>query len=121
MKSGNLILVCLILFYLFPFHGSTPISSPPISLTFASKLGIMNSPYVNTNFSEWSDDSQLPKFLLRLYNKVIDGTKQNPTEAMNLLGFGNKKIFANSLQILYPISVLKGKSMVLIQVAYSAC
>ena len=112
MISCNLILilVCLILF-LLPFNGSTLISQP-ISLTFASKLGIINAPYVNANISEWSDDSQLPKFMVRLYNKVIDRTKQDPTEAMNLLGYGNKKIFANSLQILYPISVLKGKSVI---------
>ena len=108
MNSFNIFLFCLILLFLFPINGSTSLLSPSISLPFISKLGIMNSPYVNPNSSEWSADSHLPKFMLRLYNKVIDGTKQDPTEAMNLLGFGNKKIFANSLQILYPISVLKG-------------
>ena len=79
---------------------SISLTKSHFSLIFATKFGFtLNG---NTNQSEWSTDPQPPNFMLRLYKKVIDKTEQDPTKAMNLLGFGNDKMFANSMQILYP-------------------
>ncbi|KAI6656637.1 BMPLa [Oopsacas minuta] len=103
-----LILVFLCLLNLLHYTSSNTLMTSPVSLILASKLGVMDGTNMDKNHSNWPDDSQLPSFMVRLYNKVINRAQQDPMKAMNLLGYGNKKIFANSIQTLYPISTLRG-------------
>ena len=106
MGSVILISFFFLFFHLISCNRSISLTKSHVSLILASKFGFTLNE--NANQSEWSTNPQPPNFMLRLYNKVIDKTEQDPTKAMNLLGFGNDKIFANSMQILYSIFNKRG-------------
>ena len=83
-------------------------SQSPLSITLASKLGISTAHGNTSEAIEWPDQPHFPRFMYKLYHKVMHRMQHDPNKAMNLLGFGNQKAFANSIQIVYPISVKNG-------------
>ena len=106
MQSPIFIHIILLLFHIISYNKSISLTNSQASLILANKFGFTFNGY--SNESEWHATPQLPNFMLCIYNKVIDKTELDPTKAMNLLGYGNDKIFANSMQILYPIYKKRG-------------